>query len=130
MELLFPNQLKKYRKKAQMSQEDLATKLHISRQAISRWEAGDATPDLSNLIKLAELFNCSLDNLVLGLEQPDNSTEKIDPNEFIFDPRDGKYIRRHHPLNFWEFLVKYWWLIFVIGGWLSWFIPEIVDAFR
>ena len=53
MKILFPKQLKKYREKKNLSQEDLAGRLYVSRQAISRWEAGDATPDLGNLIKLA-----------------------------------------------------------------------------
>lgn len=47
-----------------MSQENLASQLHISRQAISRWEADDATPDLTNLVALTKIFNCSLDRLI------------------------------------------------------------------
>ena len=62
-------QLNKYRKLNRMSQEKLAEKLHISRQAISRWESEDATPDLNTLIMLSEIFHCSLDDLVLGNNQ-------------------------------------------------------------
>ncbi|OIK72304.1 transcriptional regulator, partial [Oenococcus oeni] len=47
---------------------DLAGKLFISRQAISKWESGETTPDLNNLIKLSELLDVSLDTLVLGSE--------------------------------------------------------------
>ena len=53
---VLPNQLKKYRSDLNMSQEDVADKLFVSRQAVSRWESGDATPDLTNLIKLTEIF--------------------------------------------------------------------------
>ena len=42
---VLPNQLKKYRSDLNMSQEDVADKLFVSRQAVSRWESGDATPD-------------------------------------------------------------------------------------
>ena len=112
MKILFPKQLKKYREKKNLSQEDLAGRLYVSRQAISRWEAGDATPDLGNLIKLAEIFACSLDALVIGTRP--QADERIDHNEFIFDPRKGKYIRRHH--TFWDFFTRYWWMIFALIG--------------
>ena len=112
MKILFPKQLKKYREKKNLSQEDLAGRLYVSRQAISRWEAGDATPDLGNLIKLAEIFDCSLDALVIGTRP--QADERIDHNEFIFDPRKGKYIRRHH--TFWDFFTRYWWMIFALIG--------------
>lgn len=66
---VFAKQLNKYRKLNRLSQEKLAEKLHISRQAISRWKSEDATPDLNTLIMLSEIFHCSLDDLVLGVNQ-------------------------------------------------------------
>lgn len=133
MDILFPQQLKKYRTKLGMSQEDIADKLFISRQAISRWESGDATPDLTNLIKLTDIFDCSLDSLVLGVPQQQTDTngqDKIDNSEFTFDPRKGEYIRRHHSMNFWEFLASYWWLIFPVGAFLSWLVPALIEPFK
>ena len=129
---LLPQQLKKCRSDLNMSQEDVADKLFVSRQAVSRWESGDATPDLTNLIKLTEIFKCSLDSLVLGIEEKKaNSSEpEIDSNEFTFDPRHGVYVRRHKNMNFWEFLAGYWWLIFPVGGFLVAIVPAIVEAFR
>lgn len=62
----FSSQLKILRQAKNLSQEALAEQLFISRQAISKWENGDATPDLENLVKLAEIFKVSLDELVLG----------------------------------------------------------------
>ena len=47
--------LAKYRKKANMSQEELADKLNVSRQAVSKWERGESSPDTDNLIALASL---------------------------------------------------------------------------
>lgn len=49
-----------------LSQEALANELGISRQAVSRWERGEALPDTENLIALADLFEVSLDELVRG----------------------------------------------------------------
>ena len=51
-----------------MSQGDLAEKMNVSRQSISKWETDGATPDLEKLIKLSELFGISLDTLVKGSE--------------------------------------------------------------
>ncbi|NFN87084.1 helix-turn-helix transcriptional regulator [Clostridium sporogenes] len=47
-----------------LSQEELADKLGISRQAISKWESGQSTPDLKKLIIIAELYNVTIDSLV------------------------------------------------------------------
>ena len=58
------NKLLKLRKQHNLSQEELAEKLGISRQAISKWERGDAFPDTDNLILLARLYNVSLDELL------------------------------------------------------------------
>lgn len=59
-------QLKQLRVKRQLSQDALAEQLFISRQAISKWENGDTTPDLDNLVRLTEIFDVSLDELVLA----------------------------------------------------------------
>ncbi|QFG47553.1 helix-turn-helix transcriptional regulator [Lapidilactobacillus dextrinicus] len=52
--------------KRHLSQEELADQLFISRQAVSKWENGDGTPDLEKLVALATILNVSLDELVLG----------------------------------------------------------------
>lgn len=57
------NKLLKLRKKNGYSQEELAEKLGISRQAVSKWERAEASPDTDNLIMLAKLYNISLDEL-------------------------------------------------------------------
>ena len=53
----------KNRKKSSLSQEDLAEKLNVSRQSISLWETNQAMPSVDNLMKLAEIFDVSLDEL-------------------------------------------------------------------
>lgn len=52
------------RKKRGMSQEELAERLNVSRQAVSRWEMGSAQPDASNLLQLSRLFGVSADYLL------------------------------------------------------------------
>ena len=49
------------RKSKKMSQEDLAFKLGVSRQAVSKWESGAAYPETEKIIAICKLFDCSLD---------------------------------------------------------------------
>ncbi len=58
------NRLAELRKKNGLSQEELASKLGISRQAVSKWERAEASPDTDNLICLARLYGISLDDLL------------------------------------------------------------------
>ncbi|NBI10310.1 XRE family transcriptional regulator [Colidextribacter sp. OB.20] len=53
-----------------MSQDSLAEKLEVSRQSVSKWETGQSTPDLDKIIKLADLFGVSVDELVREGERP------------------------------------------------------------
>lgn len=54
-----------------LSQGDLAEKLEVSRQSVSKWETGQSTPDLDKIIKLADLFGVSVDELVREGERPE-----------------------------------------------------------
>lgn len=58
------NRLAELRKKSGLSQEELADKLGLSRQAVSKWERAESSPDTDNLILLAKLYNVSLDELL------------------------------------------------------------------
>lgn len=57
-------QLKKARENNKLSQNEVAEKLNISRQSISKWENNRTSPDLDNLIRLSKLYNISLDELL------------------------------------------------------------------
>ena len=61
----FHNKLYHLRKQIGLSQEELANRLHVSRQTISKWEVGESTPDMEKLIALSDLFEISLDELVM-----------------------------------------------------------------
>lgn len=75
------------RKKTGMSQDELAEKIGVSRQTISKWERGEALPDTENLIALAKLYNVTLDDIVNydeDEEKPEEvKAEIIDASETI-----------------------------------------------
>ena len=63
--MLFNDKLKQLRGEYNLTQEELAEKLDVSRQAITKWESGEGTPDVENLKQLAILFNTTLDDLIM-----------------------------------------------------------------
>lgn len=71
----FNNKLYELRKQKGLSQEELAGRLNVSRQTISKWEVGESAPDMDNLVSISELFGVSLDELVL-----DKTLEKEQPS--------------------------------------------------
>lgn len=81
MNLEIANRLVEYRKKAGLSQEELADKLGISRQAVSKWERVEASPDTDNLIALANLYGISLDELIYGGGNPNVNKEETKAEE-------------------------------------------------
>lgn len=54
----------RFRRKSGLSQEQLAEKIGVSRQAVSKWESGTSTPELEKLLALSECFQITLDELV------------------------------------------------------------------
>ena len=62
--MTFGNKLLQLRKNRKMSQEQLADKLCVTRQAVSKWELDETLPDTDNLIKIADLFYVSVEYLV------------------------------------------------------------------
>ncbi len=60
----FEEKLQSLRKKSNLSQEALADKLGVSRQAVSKWESGTSYPEMDKLIMMSKIFKCSLDDLV------------------------------------------------------------------
>ncbi len=80
----FGGYLSRLRKNADMTQSELADKLYLTRQAISRYELGDSFPDVSILISISEIFGVSLDELI-------NSGEPTKAESMILESvADGK----------------------------------------
>ena len=76
MNIEIANRLVEQRKKHNLSQEALAEKLGISRQAVSKWERAEASPDTDNLIRLAKIYHVSLDEL-LQINEEDAGGEDV-----------------------------------------------------
>lgn len=103
MNIEIANRLVQLRKEKNLSQEALASELGISRQAVSKWERAEASPDTDNLILLAKLYGLSLDELLKSNEedfisgkkeeQEDKKEDENDYNDGIFcQDKDGDYV--------------------------------------
>lgn len=90
--MTFSEKLFGLRKQSGMTQSDLAEKLNVSRQTVSRWEMGTAKPEIDTLIAISDLFDVSLDYLLR-----DKAEERKAPEEPL--PPVPKY---------WDYLPKLW----------------------
>jgi len=79
--------LQKIRKENNITQEGLADKLNVSRQAVSKWESGSAYPDTEKLIQISKIFNVSLDELINDNvdKSANNSSRKVSFMEILND---------------------------------------------
>lgn len=73
----FGKQIRQIRKDAKLTQEQMAAKLNVSRQAVSNWENNKNLPDLEMIITISRVFGLSLDQLILGGDNMNNMTEKL-----------------------------------------------------
>lgn len=81
----FCDKLVKQRKNNNMSQEQLADRLGVSRQAVSKWESGNSMPDMAKILELCKILNCNLEDLVDdGVSSTkDIMNSKVDINNYI-----------------------------------------------
>lgn len=100
----FSQQLVKIRRQRNLSQDQLASQLFVSRQAISKWEQGETTPDLKTLVQLTEILDVDLNELVFG------ETSHAEKNNYSDEKKHSQY----RPMNFWEFLARYWWVLIAL----------------
>ena len=75
----------KYRKKSGLSQEELANKLGVTFQAVSKWENAKAAPDISFLPIMADVFECSIDDLFSHLSKYKREELNILPGDSVPD---------------------------------------------
>ena len=95
MNIDIANRLYEMRKKNNFSQEELAEKIGVSRQAVSKWERAEASPDTDNLILLSKLYNISMDELL-------STNEPIEAKPVIVN--EGKHENKYEEEssgNFW-----------------------------
>lgn len=86
----FGSEITELRKKNDLTQEQLAEKLNVTRQAVSNWENDRNLPDIEMLIRISDEFDVSLDELIKGGETMNNMTEKI-----IDDGSEGRRAKRN-----------------------------------
>ena len=87
------NRLMQYRKKAGLSQEELADKLGVSRQAVSKWECAESSPDTDNLIALSKIYGVSLDELINNEPKDNKKEEKKEGFTFSAKDNDGSEVK-------------------------------------
>ena len=78
--MIFSEKLQLIRKNKGLTQEELAEKLSVSRQAVAKWEAGQVYPEIANLIQISNLFNVTVDYLVRDQECMINCVDASDEN--------------------------------------------------
>lgn len=78
--MIFSEKLQLIRKSKGLTQEELAEKLSISRQAVAKWESGQSYPDIGNLLSISNLFHVTVDYLVRDQACMKSFPEAIDPD--------------------------------------------------
>jgi AbrB family looped-hinge helix DNA binding protein len=76
--------LKYLRKKSQLSQEELAEKLNVSRQSVAKWENGETLPDITKCQELAIIFGTTIDQLVNYSFEDDTAVENDVDGKYVF----------------------------------------------
>lgn len=82
------NSIKKLREERGMTQDELAEKLNVTRQAVSNWETGKTQPDIETLTRLAEIFDVSVERIIYGSERKERIVQvsrnvQVGPKEGI-----------------------------------------------
>ena len=102
--MTLPEKINTCRKRAGLSQEALAERLGVSRQAVSKWEIGDSTPELTKLPPMAEIFGVTVDWLLseedFPKETPPSAPEKSDAPSWV----------DNLPKNFKRLIKRFGWL--------------------
>ena len=75
--MILAEKIMKLRKQQGWSQEDLAIRLDISRQSVSKWESGSNMPDISLLAELAEFYDVSIPEIIDGERKSENMNEEV-----------------------------------------------------
>lgn len=92
---MFGDRLKELREEKELTQDELGRMLGVSRQSISSYESQDIEPSINNLVKLADIFNVSLDYLLCRTKEKHNLNLKdIEDRDFIVDL--AMIIKKHY----------------------------------
>lgn len=98
--MILANKIINLRKKCAWSQEELAEKMNVSRQSISKWESGQSVPDLDKILKLCQLFGVSTDYLLK--EEMEEYEVAVD----VYEPANVKHVSAEEAHTFMEMKKK------------------------
>ena len=87
MDIVFAQQLTNLRKQKGLSQQQLADKLYMTRQAFSTWETGESSPDLKRMQEIAEILDVSVQVLLFGTQVEPGKTSFRDKVSGIYAAR-------------------------------------------
>lgn len=107
--------LKIYRKKCGYTQEEVAEQLHIVRQTLSKWEKGVSVPDADLLVKLAQLYDVSVNEL-LGATISETQTREEEIARELAKLNEQMATRNRRDRMFWRILFVLGIVIFLWGG--------------
>ena len=85
-EIKFNEKLFKLKQEKGLSQDELGMEMQVSRQTVSKWEAGQSYPDFTRLVMLSDFFNMTLDELVKDID-----VQEVRENSFINEKIDSIY---------------------------------------
>ena len=97
MTIEIANRLARLRKEKGLSQEELAEKINVSRQAVSKWERGEACPDTENLVELSQLYGVSIDFILKGDGEKSGATTSNLPAEEEVETVEGEVVDPVNP---------------------------------
>lgn len=139
---MLSEKIKNLRRKYRLSQEELAERLQVSRQSVSKWECGSSTPEIEKIVQLSNLFQVTTDYLLSDANDNNDiapSTEGSDLNRLSVKKRNKK----HFFSLYWFFITilyliisfctKSWhltWLIWLIAAFLEEVLSLIIDRFN
>lgn len=99
MNIEIANRLQQMRKKSNLSQEELAAKMGVTRQAVSKWERAESAPDMENLILLAKLYGVTIDELLNTASSPESVSAGISLKKDDYGYTDDP-VREKRPDNY------------------------------
>lgn len=141
--MCFSEQLKKYRRASNLSQEDLAEKLGISRQTISKWESEQSVPDVYTCLKLCKIFDITPNQLLLddqteiNVKNNENAYTQINRHRYfalfnivIFICGTVLLIVNLYNGRFFEPIIHVLSLVMMVGSGISFICISIVRALK
>lgn len=112
------NLLKYNRELKQLSQEDLAKILNVSKENIIEWEKGTAYPSINTLIMISDYFEISLDKMIKDDSSLKNMIINLEQQQY-----SNNWGSRGRTIG--DFLADYWWTIFPVGAFLLFIIKVL-----